>query len=239
MKLPNDMLFRHVIDVNDYIHIPIPTVGEALEYEDVYDSLVFVLTATPYDMMVQLDDMGFDYTEITEYEMFLLFWAYVANSDTRLIFGDLDCSKFQFAQDVNTGMIVLRDNENDYTIDQGIQIDIANALRKINHLTKNHRKPGNEDAKEYLLKRARARQRAAARKPHESQLESTICAMVNAPEFKYDYESVKGLTIYQFNESVRQVIHRVDYDKRMIGVYAGTVDASKLSNDAFNWLTHK
>lgn len=47
------------------------------------------------------------------------------------------------------------------------------------------------------------------------------------------------LSIYQFNESVRQIIKKIDYDNKMYGVYAGTVSAKDLSQDDLNWLTHK
>ena len=44
---------------------------------------------------------------------------------------------------------------------------------------------------------------------------------------------------YQFNESVRQIIKKIDYDNKMHGIYAGTVSAKDLSQDDWNWLTHK
>ena len=63
--------------------------------------------------------------------------------------------------------------------------------------------------------------------------------MVNTEQYKYGYESTRDLSIYQFNESVRQIIKKVDYDNRMYGVYSGTVSAKDLSQDDLNWLTHK
>ena len=73
----------------------------------------------------------------------------------------------------------------------------------------------------------------------ESQLEPLIIAMVNAEQYKYDFEGTRELSIYQFNESVRQIIKKVDYDNRMYGIYAGTINAKELSQDDLNWLTHK
>ena len=49
----------------------------------------------------------------------------------------------------------------------------------------------------------------------------------------------RELSIYQFNESVRQIIKKIDYDNKMHGIYAGTVSAKDLSQDDWNWLTHK
>ena len=63
-----------------------------------------------------------------------------------------------------------------------------------------------------------------------------IISVVNTEQFKYNYESVKSLTIYQFNESVYQIVRKVDYDNRMHGVYAGTIDAKELKQDDLTWL---
>lgn len=76
-------------------------------------------------------------------------------------------------------------------------------------------------------------------KSTQSQLEPLIIAMVNAAEYKYDFEGTRNLTIYQFNESVRQVIHKVDYNNRMIGVYTGNINAKELSQEDLNWLNTK
>ena len=113
-----NLLFRREYAINDNIRIQIPTVGEVLEDEDGYYSLVSILTAMPIDFMVQLDDLGIDFTQINEYELFLLLFPSIQKQDTHLVFGDLDLSKFKFAQNESTGQTVLIDDENDIVIDQ-------------------------------------------------------------------------------------------------------------------------
>ena len=63
--------------------------------------------------------------------------------------------------------------------------------------------------------------------------------MVNTEQYKYDFEGTRELSIYQFNESVRQIINKVDYDNRMIGVYTGNINTKELSQQDFNWLIPK
>lgn len=233
-----NLLFQKQYAINDSIHVVIPTVGQILDNEDAYYGLVSVLTAMPVDLMCQLEDAGIDFTSINEYELFLLMFPGFKSQDTSLLFGDLDLSKFKMAVNEQNGNMVLLDEEHDITIDRAIHGHIASVLRKIHHLEKNNRKPANQEAKEYMLKRARDKMRRKNRK-EDSQLESLIVAMVNTEQYKYDFEGTRELSIYQFNESVRQVIKKVDYDKHMIGVYAGTINAKELSQDDLNWLTHK
>lgn len=237
--MTSNLLYKHNIPINDYISIYVPTVGEIIEHEDSYYNLVSVLTAMPIDLLVQLDDAGIDFTSINEYELFLLMFAGFKSQDTSLIFGDLDLSKFKIAVNEENGTVVLLDEEHDIKIDRAIHGQIAGVLRKIHHLEKNRRKPANDEAKQFMLKRARDKMKRRKNRKEDSQLESLIVAMVNTEQYKYDFEGTRELSIYQFNESVRQVIKKVDYDNRMYGVYTGTINAKELSQDDLNWLTHK
>ena len=63
--------------------------------------------------------------------------------------------------------------------------------------------------------------------------------MVNTEQYKYDFERTKELSIYQFNESVRQIVQKVDYQNKMYGVYTGNINVNDLNQNDLNWLTHK
>lgn len=234
-----NFLYKKQIAINDSISIVIPTVGEIIDNEDAYYGLVSMLTAMPIDLLVQLDDAGIDFTTLNEWELFLLLFSGIKSQDTSQIFGELDLSKFKMAVNEQNGNIILLDDEHDIRIDRAIHAQIANVLRKIHHLEKNTRKPANEEAKKFMIERARAKQRRNRNRKEDSQLETLIIAMVNTEQYKYDFESTRGLSIFQFNESVRQIINKVDYEHRMYGVYTGTINAKELSQDELNWLKHK
>ena len=238
MKTLN-LLYKTQIDINDAIHIRIPTVGEVLDDEDGYYGLVQVLTAMPIDMMVQLDDIGIDFSKIDDYELFIMLFGGLRSQDTSMVFGDLDLSKFEPAKNEQNGQVVLIDREHDIVIDKLIHDKIATVLRRLHHLEKDIRKPGNDEAKRYMIEKARVKQRRERNRSHESQIESLIVAMVNTEQFKYNFEEVRGLSIYSFNESVRQIIKKVAYDNKMHGVYAGTVSVKDLNKDELNWLNNK
>lgn len=234
------LLYSRTYPVNDKISITVPTIREILEDEDAYFGLVTAVTAMPADFMVQLDDVGIDFAKITPFELFLLLFRGLQEAnDTSLVFGELDLRKFHTAVNQKNGTIVLADTENDIVIDRAIHDQICRVLRKINHLEKNNRTPGNDEAKKYMIERARIKQARAARHKRQSQIEDLIVAMVNTEQYKYDYEGTLGLTVYQFNSSVYQIIKKINYDNTMIGCYAGTVNIKELSPDTLNWLTSK
>lgn len=234
-----NLLYRKQYRINDDIQIVVPTVGEVIENEDAYYGLVSMLTSMPYDFMVQLDDAGIDFSEINDYELFLMLFPSIRAQDTSLIFGDLDLDNFQMATNNQNGTIVLWNQKTNAVIDRAIHGQITYVLRKIHHLEKNLRKPANGEVKEYLIQRARDKQRRQRNRVEDSYLESLIIAMVNTEQYKYDFERTKELSIYQFNESVRQVVQKVDYQNKMYGVYTGNINVNDLNQNDLNWLTHK
>lgn len=209
----HNLLYKRQIPINQHISIYVPTVGEIIDCEDEYYSLVSMLTSMPIDNMVALADAGIDFTTIDEYQQFLLFFARMKRLDTHLVFGDLDLSKFNLGVNEENGNIVLIDEEHDIRIDKALHGQIANVLRKMHHLEKNTRKPANKEAQEYMLERARKKLKRRKNRMEDSQLESLIIAMVNTEQFKYGFEGTRELSIYQFNESVRQIIKKVDLIK--------------------------
>ena len=232
------LLYERELKVNDDISIVIPTVREVLEQEEEYYGLVSLITATPYDMMVQLDDLGIDFREISDYELFLLSFEAIKSADTHLVFGDLDTTGFERMVNTHNGTLALTNKKTGLVIDMAIHYQICEALRAIHHLKKNIKHAGNIEAKDYLLERARKKLKRRRKKAEASQLESLIIALVNTEQFPYKFDEVLDLTIYQFNESVLQVVKKIDFDNRMHGIYAGTISAKNMSQDSLNWMVH-
>lgn len=234
-----NILYKSEIAINDFVSIRIPTVGEVLEDEDGYYNLVQLLTAMPIDLMVMLDDSGIDFTQITDYDLFILIFSALKQCDTHLVFGDLDLTPFELAIDADTGRAIMLDPATERKFDRALQLNIANTLRKIHHLEKNIKKPGNEEARKYMIERARKKMNRAKRQQSDSQLEDLIISMVSTEQYKYDFAGTRELTIYQFNECVRQIIHKVNYSNIMFGIYSGNVSSKDISQDELNWLKHK
>lgn len=238
----NSWLNAEKIYITDQIYIRIPTVGEVLKNEQSYYGLIYALTSSSFQYMVQLDDMGLDYTKVTDYQLFQIMFTVLSNTNMSIIFGDLITKGYELYID-NTNDTDILYNESlglDYKIDEFVYIKIADVLRKINNIKKDNSKPGNEEAKRYLLKKARKRQRRNANKPYEPYLEKMVIALVNRPEFKYNYEQVMDMSIYKFNQSFKQIETSITFDKTMIGVYAGTVDTSKMADkSSLSWIPIK
>lgn len=235
------------IQVSDDITIRIPTVGEILENEQMYYSIVNQITASPYSMMVELDDIGIDFMTITDYELFLKYSFFTFSQDLTILFGNTFSKLYNFLADEKIPLekkeealflvekkenncICLYDAMDDVLIDEFIYLKITDCLRRINILEKDNRKAGNESAKKYLIDKNRRYKNRHKNDKYVPMLENYVVALVNKQEFKYNYEETMNLSIYKFNRSLKQIKHTVCFDKLMIGVYAGTVDTSKISD---------
>lgn len=241
MENRKSLLKLSSIQVPDTIlSIRIPTVGEVLEDEQHYYSLISSLTATPFQYMVQLDDMGIDYRTFTDYQLFMILFQSFVHEDIHVLFGDIDLSDITVYKNPQNDTFILRSKKNNLTIDELVYSRMVEIIRKINGLKRETRKSGNDEAKEFRLNLERKRQKSNANKPYEPYLEKLVVALVNRPEFKYNYETVEDLTIYQFNQSFEQIKTSINFDNTMIGVYAGTVDTSKIKDQScLSWLPIK
>ena len=237
MEGSKSLLNLSEIYITPKLYIKIPSVGEILDNEQSYYNIITSLTATPYQYMVQLDDIGIDYTTITDYELFSMLFPTFAKEDLSLVFGDLDTSDFCIAYNKENNTNIIYSHKNDIIIDEYIYSILVDAIRKISLTERVKSKPGNEEAKRYLLEKERKKQKRNAKKKYDSYLEKLVIALVNRPEFKYNYEQIMDLSIYKLNHSFKQIQSSITYDNTMIGVYSGTVDTTKLKDKScLTWI---
>ena len=226
------------VSITDKIKIKIPTVGEMLDNEQDNYGMISSLTAVPFQYMFQLDNMNIDFTTISDYQLFLMLFPVYAKQDMSLIFGDMNTSDYIVGINKENGNNVLFSQTNglDYIIDESIYMKLVSTLRKIYGIERVNTKPGNDKAKEYLLEKERRKQKRHRNDKYKPYLENIVIALVNNSGFKYNYEQVMDMTIYNFNQSFDQIKRSIEFDKTMIGVYTGNVDTTKLDKSSLTWL---
>lgn len=266
----NSLLFSDKVQITPDIYIRIPTLKEVYENESLYYNITYILSSTPFQQMVQLDDMGIDYTTITDWDLFnknIQIYSYTiheykkqlsqlqSTSDEyikinkslmdilksfELVFGTLQIEGFGLYHDNSIDEDILYNSFTGVRIDKITYYEISRIIRKINDYKHVKSKPGNESAKKYLLEKERQRLKRASKKKYEPYLENMIVALVNASEFPYNYSTCMELTIYQFNQSFKQIQHKINFDNTMIGIYAGTVSTKDISDKSvLSWIQTK
>lgn len=107
MENKKSLLTLTSIKILPNLSIRIPTIKEILDNEQHYYSLITSLTSTPFQYMVQLDDMGIDFTTITDYQLFVMMFPLLAKGDLSILFGDLDLSDIEIKDNHENGSFTL------------------------------------------------------------------------------------------------------------------------------------
>ncbi|WP_206459448.1 hypothetical protein [Anaerovorax sp. IOR16] len=226
------------VPITPQLYVRIPTVGEVLDDEQTYFSILSSLIATPSSHMVQLDKVGIDFTEIKDYDLFLMLFDMLKSEDLSLFFGDMNTSNFEMGINNQNGETVFYNETNNIMIDMFVYSQIVEILRKITLSEKKVIKPANEEAKRYLLEKEKKKLKRSMREGYKPYLESLVIALVNTTEFKYNYEEVMNLSLYKFNQSFKQIQSKISFDNTMVGVYTGNIDTSKISDKScLSWLS--
>lgn len=230
------------------VSIRCPTLGEICDYgEKDYLGMISIFTATTIDRCAQLDDMGIDYTEISNFQMFMMFIGMLSPDkeerngfetvSTRILFGDLDFSEFRVIN--KDGDLCLLNSNNIVFDNESFELMSA-YLRKMNGIPPpQYTHVKNEFAKRQMILDARndadfqAKMRAF--KGEHSQYQLYISALVNHPNFKYNWHTVWDISVYAFFDSLKRISIIDNANHLYQGLYSGCIEYSKIKND-LDWL---
>lgn len=229
--------------INEDISIKQPKLGKIKKYgEKKYFNMVHTLCSVGADLKWQLDDIGIDYTKISDYE---LFYSILARSyskeDTKILFGNvLDFSQMQIVHDDNIDenvMIQVLEDGKQIRIDRFIYSSIVNVLRKMHKMKRNDEVPGNEMTRQILIDDAREEYEENRNKPNKSYLLPLISTMVNSEGFKRDDNTVFDMKIRAFMDSVSRVSKIKNAELLLQSGYSGFgVDLKKIDKEALNYM---
>lgn len=193
--------------VSDKVVIRQPTVGEICDYgEKDFYSMIHTLTSVGADFKWQLNEVGVDYTKISDYELFYsLLYRNYNQEQTHIIFDNLNLSSFDLRKDVKTDEVVLYDEINNIILDRYSYSMMMDVLRKTYGLQRNDEVPANEATRLILIEDAKIVYEENKNKPYKSQMLNLISSMVNSEGFKHDEVSVFNMKIGAFMDSVKRI----------------------------------
>jgi hypothetical protein len=141
---------------------------------------------------------------------------------TRILFGDLDFTKFQGAvRDDGSLYLIQQYGEDEVIIDEFTYELIMSYLSSVHMIERDFKRPANNSTKMILIEDAREEIERNRNNPFKSQLKNLISAMTNSPGFKYDHDTVWDLKINAFMDSVRRICKTKTADQLMQSGYSG------------------
>lgn len=222
--------------INDNIRVLQPTIKQIAEFgEKEFFSVVHTVTAIPSDMKSQLWDMGLDWMEVDDFELFVMLSQTLTPNRTSLLFGDLDFSKLKpYNHPHIEGEIILANKEAGTLIDKMIYFRIVSYLRKAFNITPKVEKAANKMTKKILIEEDRKRIEFNKDKPFKSFLLPLISSVKVKQGYTKDYVLNMGYVEFMNDVARLQVIHNADH--LLSGVYAGTIDMKKIDKKSLNWM---
>ena len=203
--------------------------------EQEYYQILSNMTAIPSDMKSILWDAGIDWMEFSDMELFYAMTQQLSVEKTSIFFPDIDFSKFMLIQDDDNDLIM-------YNKEQGVLIDkfvfakMQDCLCKSHGIKKKVERAGNKYTKQILIDEDRQNRERNKDKEFKSNLFGLVSSMVNYSGFKYNYDTVWDLTMFQFMDAVQRA-RLIDSTNHLLnGVYAGTVDSKKIQSKKFDWM---
>jgi hypothetical protein len=236
------MYFAMDYQVTEYITIRQPRIGEIVEMgEEPYYQTIGTLCVIPSDIKSMLWDSGIDWEIISDFELFCLISKTLSVEQTRILFGDLDFSKFKLMQRQDNQENVLyqrigtEENFQDIIIDKMVYQKSIDYIRKLHRIHPKVEHAKNKKTKEILIQLDREDHEAASKRKKESHLFPLISSLVNTAGFKYKKDELKEVGIFEFFDSVMRIQTIKSADALLKGCYSGFVDTSGINKKDLDW----
>lgn len=231
---------RKIYQYNDDITVNIPTVGQVRgttgrkDDEIIFWNEVNLFTRTPSDMISELDSMGMDFEELTDYSLFTI--MYMINkesnkskkSEKSFLFKEFSLSQLNLIT-VDTGLVFV-DNNGKMIINEEIFNDLSEVICTIAGREKTKKKKfGNAYAKKKRIEQD-YKNKAKARKDIDkdsNMIDAIVMRLVCDGNFPYDFETIDKITIYDLIHSLKQIDKNIQVSDLMQSRLVGN-DLTKL-----------
>lgn len=244
MVVINDILLQKGMDyvTTSGIKVHHPSLEEIDSFgESNYYNAVNAIVATTYDYMIELENMGIDFVEMDNYELFLgLISEKEAMHNCRIFFGEYG---FGYMQDSDNEDIYLVQEVTGAILDRLAYEEISTFVKRINMIPiKPPHDIENLKTKPFLknmlledMKAKRQRRMYQLSNMRQSELSNNVRFVVWNNTVGYNYGNIWDLKIYQLHEGIVSLQKTDNYKNTMLGLYTGNVDGKKIDFESISW----
>lgn len=214
-----------------------PKVSEiSIFKEEKYMNLISFFCVKSYDLLVELDDIGIRWEDLSNYETFLMLF----NKETHkeyfdwIFKGDYN---FYLIQNENEEL-VLFDPDNFIIYDKLLHEEVSSFLRKINFLSlQNEFAPANEFARQLVVDQKRKEKERASRKnlKQKPYLLDIVSFVTWNNTSGMGYTDILNLSIWQLHDGYRRLLKTDNYKNIMSAYYSGNIKREDINFNAIDW----
>lgn len=223
-------------DVGVGITLHQPTMNEIAEFgESEYLSVVSAVTSEPFDLPYYLDQMGIDFEKIKPFELFCIMIMGIPQETTKILFGDLDFTKFIPVQKDNELVLV---NNNGVIIDALTRERIADNIRRMHGLPKNILTScENKFTHDLMIMQQKKNIDRANRKKDLFGDNSLYSSLISSLACEWhSYDKVFNLKVGQFFDAIIRLGYKQNAGNLYHGLYSGNVSFKNINKKDLDWM---
>ena len=249
------LYFGDPYQVSDKITIFQPTIGGILEYDKQFGESefwsmlnVFIGNTTSYRLL--LWDMGIDWNEISDFQLFSLLIKTLKVENTEILFGDLDLSLFdaymkQIPNEEESEdkkelepkqEMILWNPELDIEINEDIYNNIALYIRTMFNIFPKIEKAKGKTTKKWIIEEDRMNLANAKKEDTTSTFLPLIESCCCHAGFKYKKNELREVGIYEFMRSVQRLQVYESTTALLKGMYSGFIDTKGIDKEEFDFM---
>ena len=249
------LYFGDPYQVSDKILVYQPTIGGILEYDKRFGESefwsmlnVFIGNTTSYRLL--LWDMGIDWNEISDFQLFSLLIKTLKVENTEILFGDLDLSSFDAYmkqipnEDESDNKeeselkqeMVLWNPELDIEINEDIYKNIALYIRTMFNIFPKVEKAKGKTTKKWIIEEDRMNLANAKKEDTTSTFLPLIESCCCHPGFKYKKNELREVGIYEFMRDVQRLQIYESTTALLKGMYSGFIDTKGIDKEEFDFM---
>lgn len=222
-----------------------PSIGDIVNLGEkrFYSTLnVFITNTTAFRL--QLWEQGYDWNELSDYELFTMIIGTAEKDIYSTFLPDLDFSKFGIFQrqipDSEKGVTVLYNPEDKIEINEQVYYHISQYLRTVFNIYPEEKITNDRIMKKWFIEKDKREIKNKELKKdkdnEDSGLLPIISGCVNHPGFKYKTSELKEIGVYQFYDSVKRLQIYESTTALQKGMYSGFVDTKGINSENFNFM---
>lgn len=249
------LYFGDPYQVSDKILVYQPTIGGILEYDKKFGESefwsmlnVFIGNTTSYRLL--LWDMGIDWNEISDFQLFSLLIKTLKVENTEILFGDLDLSSFdaymkQIPNEDESDNeeesepkqeMILWNPELDIEITEDIYNNIALYIRTMFNIFPKIEKAKGKTTKKWIIEEDRMNLANAKKEDTTSTFLPLIESCCCHAGFKYKKNELREVGIYEFMRSVQRLQVYESTTALLKGMYSGFIDTKGIDKEEFDFM---
>lgn len=219
-----------------------PTIGDIVRIGEkiFYETLnIFITNTTANKLMLWENKL--DWTELSDYELFSSLLQGVNPEVGKLLFRDVDITKFErFAKEKDGKQIItLYNRDSDVEINEQVYFHISQYLRNVFNMFPEEKMTKSPTLKEWYIeadKRQIENDKIKKNKDASHSIRSLISAYVNHPGTKYRLKDLKEVGVCEFYDSIQRLQIYESTTACLKGMYSGFVDSKGLKAEDYDFM---